>query len=94
MTDSFQVAAIIASDFCFVKKQIACIFVAFLCRNVLESAPGKCCRDQKSRRNIFWKISKTVSEVLRHREKGKKNNRSQTSLLVVPGSGSFLFLER
>ena len=54
MTDSFQAAAIIASDFCFVKKQIACIFVAFLCRNVLESAPAKGCRDQKSRK-IFLK---------------------------------------
>ena len=41
MTDSFQVAEIIASDFCFVKKQIACIFVAFLCKNVLETAVKK-----------------------------------------------------
>jgi len=53
MTDSFQAAAIIASDSYFVKKQTACIFVAFLCKNVLETAPAKGCRDQKSRKNFF-----------------------------------------
>lgn len=58
MTDSFQVAEIIASDFCFVKKQIACIFVAFLCKNVLETAPAKGCRDQKSRKKFFKKSQK------------------------------------
>ena len=72
MTDSFQVAAIIASVLGFVKKQTACIFVVFLYRNVLETAPHKGCRDRKTRQKKFGKSQKPFLKSMRHREKGKR----------------------
>lgn len=93
MTDSFQAAAIIASDFCFVKKQIACIFVAFLCRNVLESAPAKGCRDQKSRK-IFLKNLKNRFCSPRGTEKKVKEHPESDITFGGAWLRSFLFSGR